>query len=153
MFKFSQQPTFYFNKSNQTNELSSSTVLSFALLETPQQPILSLNSDIFIDLGLGANYTDSSIHLYMNKIELTQMKVDHSEFPSLDVGLLQSNLDFTFEILCNAANKFYLVKGIPIPVIEGLKFKKVALVVEDTFFTLTIQPDVQKTRFNWIKLF
>jgi hypothetical protein len=148
-----KQPNFFFNKENQSVEFSTQALFSFSLVERPNVSIFSFNSDIFLDVRIGANYSDSSIHLSLKKILIQRMDIIYSEFPSMDIELLRSNLNFTFEIICNAANKFYLVNGIPIPVLQGLKFKSIVIQIEDSFFTIALQPDTRNTNFNWIRLF
>ena len=150
--KATKQPNFLFRKDTQSVELNITALFTFSLTESPDKNILSFDSDISLDVHLGANYTDSSVHLSLNKIEIVKMSIIDSEFPSMDIEQLKSNLNFTFEIICNAANKLYLINGIPIPIIKGLKFKKVVVQVEDKYFSLTIQPDVQQSNFSWIKL-
>jgi len=148
-----KQPNFFFNKENQSIEFSTQALFSFSLVEQPNVSIFSFNSDIFLDVRLGVNYSDSSIHLSLKQIVIQKMNIIYSEFPLMDIELLRSNLNFTFEIVCNAANKFYLVNGIQIPVIQGLKFKSIVIQIEDSFFTISLQPDAQNTNFDWIRLF
>lgn len=148
-----KQPYFIFNKDNQSIEFSTLALFKFSLNESPEKSILSFNSDIFLDVRLGTNYTDSSVHLTINKLQINTMSIVDTEFPLLDINLLKSNLNSLFEIIYNAANKFYLVNGIQIPLINGLKFKKVVLKVEETSFSLNIQPDSQSSNFNWLRLF
>lgn len=148
-----KQPNFLFNKDNQSIEFSTQALFSFSLVEQPNVSIFSFNSDIFLDVRLGANYSDSSIHLSLKKLVIQRMEIIYSDFPLMDIDLLRSNLNFTFEIICNAANKFYLVNGIQIPVIQGLKFKSIVIQIEDSFFTISLQPDTQSSDFKWISLY
>ena len=150
--KATKQPNFLFMKDSESVELNTTALFSFALTDFPEKNIFSFDSDISLDVQLGANYTDSSVHLMMKKIEILKMSIIETEFPSMDIEQFRDNLNFTFEIICNAANKFYLVNGIEIPTIKGLKFKKVVVQVEDDYLSITIQPDVQKSSFNWVKL-
>jgi len=152
--KTTELPTFLFNKNNQSIEFATTAMFTFSLLnDTLAKSIFSFDSDVFFDLRLGSNYSDPSIHLSIKNLTILEMSIINSEFPPLDIELLRSNLNFTFEIICNAANKFYLVKGIPLPIVKGLKFKKAVVQVEDNFFSLTIQPDMTTSDFSWLKLY
>jgi len=152
--KTTELPTFLFNKNNQSIEFTTTAMFTFSLLnDALAKSILSFDSDVFFDLRLGANYSDPSIHLSIKNLTILEMSIIDSEFPGLDIELLKQNLNFTFEIICNAANKFYLVKGIPLPIVKGLKFKKAVVQIEDNFFSLTIQPDMTSSDFSWLKLY
>ena len=153
MLKVKNQPFLKFNNDSQSIEFSAVAFIQFSLIDSPKNSIFSFNSDLFMDLNLGVNNSDSSVHFTANKLLIQNMTIVNSEFPDLDIDQLKTNLNYTFQIISRAANLFYLNKGIPIPIIKGLKIKKVIVKVEDDFFIITIQPDVKSSNFDWFKIY
>jgi len=147
-----KEPQIFFDKTNQTIQLSSNGAFNFALRNDQTRSILSLKSLFYLELKLGADQ-DAKVHFLLKNISINELAIIQSEFPGLNQDFLQKNLNYLFTVVCNAANEFYLGKGIQIPVVYGLKFKKVALVVEDNFLSIALQPDLNITRINWLKLF
>jgi len=147
-----KEPQIFFDKENQTIQLSSNGVFNFALRSDPNKIILSLKSLFYLELKLGADQ-DAKVHILLNSFSLKEIQIVQSEFPDLDVKFLQKNINYLFTVVCNAANEFFLAKGIQIPIIYGLKFQNFALLIEDDFLSITLQPDLNKTSINWLKLF
>lgn len=151
LFEFASKPVFIFDQNTQSVNFNSSGTVSLSLVDS-QSPIFSFEAGLEFQILVGADVADSNIHFLIGKFEISEMKTISSEF-SVKIEELKQNFNFLFKLIFDAANKFYLVNGIPIPEFQGLKFKKASILVKETFLTFTLQADKAKSRFNWIRLY
>jgi hypothetical protein len=121
--------------------------IEFALLNNPNEIILSVSNEIVTDFIL-SDKEDSKIHFKIKDIKFESMAVVQGD---LQVDELRTNFNLLFSTLDYFINNYIEIYGIPIPLVAGINISSMIIKVEDQFLSITVTPDYLKTKFNWIK--
>jgi len=134
---------------NSTQIITSDLVysISYALLEDPSTTIFSLSVGSQLSLRIDSTTEDSTIHLQINSVGINDVIVMLSTFGEQSSEAIKTNLNTFLNSLSYFINNYLKINPIPIPVVKGLKFDSINIMINtDDYLIVKCRPNIQESK-------
>lgn len=136
-------PFFSLNSADNSLNVNFNLGISFAILEDPENIILSISSDAIVSLKFDSEKNDNSIHLIINKVELTDLSVIMSVFDISSADEVKKEMNIFFTSFLYFVNNYLRLNPIKIPTFDGISLEKINIsIIDDNFLQVKLKPSL-----------
>jgi hypothetical protein len=144
-------PGLKLNTTDDVIEADLNLAISFAVLENPDEKILSISSGDLLKILLDGSQEDDTVHFQVKEIIVKDLTVIATKIGDISSDDIKKSINVFFSSLIYFVNNYLKVNPIHLPIIQGLKFESIFIsIIDEGLLVVRCKPNFTQTKFKWI---